>query len=200
MDEKQEHVVDNVAPPSYSPPAPPTKEQNWINGPSVGPERDDSHLANIIQPAPIAAPQQTSSGHVTPQINEGDAPARVTPLKRLKTVPAWIDCRFCEHMTKTEVREQINEENPSGIVVLLMCLVCCPLLLCLPLMRSKTSTWHHTCSRCKKTVAVRQENGTVEVKEPPPAEDEPSRFGARNQQQMAEAKAKLAAETSPKTK
>lgn len=73
------------------------------------------------------------------------------------------------------------ELTPRSLMMCLVCLVCCPLLLCLPLMMSKTQSWTHTCSDCSAVVAIRGQQGDIEVKEPPPSKLVPSKFGAANQ-------------------
>ncbi|KAF2223920.1 hypothetical protein BDZ85DRAFT_94767 [Elsinoe ampelina] len=113
-DNKQQHSTTRE-PTSHAQPPPPeyTRNETWINGPQVGPQREDNDLQNIIQTEP-AATEKTNSGNATPQIDMGDAPAMVTPPKRLGTVPAWIDCPFCDKMTKTDCQVKVEEENPSG--------------------------------------------------------------------------------------
>ena len=75
---------------------------------------------------------------------------------------------------------------PTRIVLCLICLVCCPLLLCVPCMTNKSSRWFHTCSNCNQLVAVRLASGIVEVKEPLPPKMVPSKYGAVRDQSEAE--------------
>ncbi len=59
-----------------------------------------------------------------PEIARPASPVMVTPLQQLQTKPAWIDCTFCERMAKTSVREQVDEESPSGYVQVSYCFIC----------------------------------------------------------------------------
>jgi hypothetical protein len=67
----------------------------------------------------------------------------------------------------------------------LVCLVCCPLLLCLPAMMDKTLSWIHACTSCNAIVAVVGQNGQVEVQAPQGSQQVPSKFGAATQMSTA---------------
>ncbi|KAH6662278.1 hypothetical protein B0J14DRAFT_610931 [Halenospora varia] len=129
--------------------------------------------------------------YATPKIDVSSGPAMVTPFKLLQRDPQWIDCPFCKRMAKTKVTLKEEKEEPSGIMMCLVCLVCCPLLLCLPMMMGKTQSWTHACSSCNAIVAIRGQHGEIEVKEPLPSKLVPSKFGAANHASMAEAVAPI---------
>ncbi|OAR00863.1 hypothetical protein LLEC1_02733 [Akanthomyces lecanii] len=89
--------------------------------------------------------------------------ATVTPLNQLGDTPEWIDCPFCQTRTKTTVRKEGG--NMQIIVGAVLCLVCV-CLTCLPCMLHwfEDTEWH--CSHCKKKVAIRQNEGAIQVLAP----------------------------------
>lgn len=48
------------------------------------------------------------------------------------------------------------------------------------MMTNTTKSWAHACSNCSAVVAIRGQNGTIEVKEPLPSKEVPSKYGAAN--------------------
>ncbi|KAG8625357.1 hypothetical protein KVT40_007108 [Elsinoe batatas] len=105
MDDDRQQQCIGIEPTMNTQTPPPgyTRDETWINGPEVGPQRDDNNLQNITQTVTVyrhAVAEKTSSGNATPQIDIGDAATMVTPPKRLGIVPAWIDCPFCDKATK----------------------------------------------------------------------------------------------------
>jgi hypothetical protein len=55
-------------------------------------------------------------------------PVMVTPLANLQSQPANVDCPYCKAVRLTEVRQV--DAGDDGMIQCLICLVCCPLLLC----------------------------------------------------------------------
>lgn len=155
----------------------------------------DRSLPPYAEANTAPAPQRQSV--LGPTIDAPEDAVMVTPLELLQKSPANIDCLFCQKMTRTKVREQVDEESPSGYVlssfpfssrqpaltadslmVCLICLVCCPLLLCLPAFSTKTYRWFHNCDNCNAVVAIKSQDGSIDVKKPQPSKLVPTRFGA----------------------
>lgn len=136
----------------------------------------DGGTDSITQKPKINTPELPKDA--TPRIDVSSGPAMVTPIKLLQRDPQWIDCQFCERMAQTKVTLREESDEPSGILMCLVCLVCCPLLLCIPCMMGKTQSWIHACSSCNAVVAIRGEHGKIDIKEPPPSKLVPSEFGA----------------------
>jgi len=147
--------------------------------PAIGPDLNDASLADIIKEEPISM-ANTNRRTIAPQIDPASAPAMVTPLGRLGLVPAWIDCPHCQRMTETTVRDDLKIERTSGIVTCLVCLVCCPLVFCLP--TTETHSYIHTCSKCSATVAIKEPDGNVRIIGPMQPELGPSKYGSRGDQ------------------
>lgn len=102
------------------------------------------------------APTVQPPAGVTP----GQAVGRVTPLNQLSNTPQWIVCPFCHRCTKTTVRQE--GESTQIIVGAVLCLVCV-CLACLPCMLHwfEDTVWH--CSECKNKVAMRRNEGAIEI-------------------------------------
>lgn len=45
-------------------------------------------------------------------------------------------------------------------------------------MMNKTESWIHACSNCNAVVVIRGQHGEIEVKEPLPLKEVPSKYGA----------------------
>lgn len=154
--------------------------------------------------AEVLPPHRQSVGVVA--IDTPEDAVMVTPLELLSKSPANIDCLFCNNMAYTKVQLQTQEEPPSGyvefdpslprealivdsLVICLTCLVCWPLLCCLPAWSKKKHTWVHHCSHCNALVAIKSEDGGIDVKKPQPARLVPTKFGAAREQEQSEKKA-----------
>ncbi|KAM3511231.1 hypothetical protein MY11210_005100 [Beauveria gryllotalpidicola] len=122
-----------------------------------GPSQDtavEHHLPSYEQAktAPIGQPP----AGVAP----GQAFGTVTPLNQLSNTPQWIVCPFCHRRTKTTVRQE--GDSMQIIVGAVLCLVCV-CLACLPCLLHwfEDTAWH--CSECKNKVAMRKNEGAIEV-------------------------------------
>ncbi len=78
------------------------------------------------------------------------------------------------------------ELRAHSLVICLMCLICWPLLCCLPAFTDKSYRYFHTCSNSNNLVAIRTQNGGIEVKERPLPKAVPSKYGAARDQSEAE--------------
>ncbi|KAJ6788574.1 hypothetical protein PWT90_05333 [Aphanocladium album] len=133
-------------------PAEPQPTHNHI--PSQGtaaehhpPSYDQAQNAHAAGQPPAAVPQK-------------QVPAIVVPLNQLSDMPQWIDCPFCHKRTQTTVRKEGG--NMQIIVGAVLCLVCV-CLTCLPCLMHwfEDTDWH--CSECKNKVAMRKNEGSIEV-------------------------------------
>jgi LITAF-like zinc ribbon domain len=64
------------------------------------------------------------------------------------------------------------------IIYCLTCLVCCPLLLCLPCILKGEKSHVHFCGNCRSKVAIRKPDGKVEIMKPLPVGLVPSKYAA----------------------
>lgn len=121
-------------------------------------------------------PQQPEAAASAQPVHER-GPRMVTPLSRLGGQPADVDCPYCRRVAKTDVRrvssddsgyvltagdclgfsERLTREN--RLIQCLICLVCCPLLLCY---RPDEHTNHH-CSLCGRQLTHQPHGGQVTV-------------------------------------
>ncbi|KAJ3479669.1 hypothetical protein NLG97_g8263 [Lecanicillium saksenae] len=151
-DELHMQAMPQSQPQQQTGPAQPQPTHNHI--PSQGaaaehhpPSYDQAQKAPAAGQPPAAMPQT-------------QAPATVVPLTQLSDMPQWIDCPFCHKRTQTTVRKEGG--NMQIIVGAVLCLVCV-CLTCLPCLMHwfEDTDWH--CSECKNKVAMRKNEGAIEV-------------------------------------
>jgi len=121
------------------------------------------------------------NGFYAGQTPNGQPAPLVSPLQNLGKDAAPIDCPYCNESAVTVVTMIKQDPENCGIIYCLTCLVCCPLLICLPMILKGKDEWHHACANCKNKVAIRYEDGRVEVLQPAHGQLVPSQYTSHPQ-------------------
>ncbi|KAI4863279.1 hypothetical protein F4820DRAFT_450142 [Hypoxylon rubiginosum] len=110
--------------------------------------------------APKDMPKDTPKDNKAPLVSVEPNARVVTPLHMLGENPAWINCPFCRHCTKTRVtREGTSTQTLAGAVLCLFC-VC---LACLPCVGGWCENTNIFCSSCNNRVATIPHDGPIQL-------------------------------------
>lgn len=156
-----------IEPPAYfpatvtSPPAQPQGE--IVQAPAQQPQPEQTQPQPQHQPQTPLSPipdsyAQKNTETMNPHHN---GIPLVTPINMLQgESPQWIDCPWCYQRTQVTVeRHGTSMQMLTGILCCLFC-VC---LACVPCIAGWFEETQYSCGNCKKLVARRDDNGTINV-------------------------------------
>ncbi|XXH02039.1 hypothetical protein Hte_008404 [Hypoxylon texense] len=104
--------------------------------------------------------KDTPKGDKKPQASAGSNVRVVMPLHLLTEDPAWINCPFCRHRTKTRTtRQGTSTQTLAGAVLCIFC-IC---LACVPCAAGWCENVHIFCSSCNTRVATIPHDGPIQV-------------------------------------
>ncbi|OKL62623.1 hypothetical protein UA08_01246 [Talaromyces atroroseus] len=167
-----EHHGQNNSPLGYNPAAGPEQEITAITTAPVQQETLHKESEKVIASLapdyfdPIAAVDVLALA----------APPLVIPLEQLNDAPKLVDCPFCKYRAMTKVTEENSTQ--TGIAALFCCLFCGIIGVCVPYICKWAQDYHHFCTHCGAKVAIRPNDGPVQVQKPSGPASMPSAYPA----------------------
>ncbi|KAI3336677.1 hypothetical protein HD806DRAFT_14223 [Xylariaceae sp. AK1471] len=124
-----------------------------------GPAPPTSMPPSMIQEETINHSNTPVADNVPQVVIEGN-PRMVTPLHKLTSEPAWIDCPLCNRTTKTRITKEGSSEQTLAAA---LCCIFCICLTCLPCVAGWCENIHIWCTGCGRKVAMIPHDGPIKV-------------------------------------
>ncbi|KAH8700432.1 LITAF-like zinc ribbon domain-containing protein [Talaromyces proteolyticus] len=170
------HNQNDGPPPAYSnPPAGGSAPEIAVIEAATEPQHtvnQGSEKIALVSPDAAIQTASTDVAATSPPADEltktipGQPVPQVTPLEKLNDQPALIDCPFCQYRAMTRVNEE--DSSQTSIAALFCCIFCGIIGACIPYICKWAQDFHHFCTHCNAKVAIRSNEGPVQVLRPTP--------------------------------
>jgi len=149
---------------------------------------DETQFTKTATPNSNPVQVETAQPNQTTNIQALGAPPRVRLLNQLREEPEFIDCPFCQKMTKTRVnKEATTMTTIAGIFCCLLC-ICAA---CVPCLFGWCHDTDHYCTNCNAKVAHLPHDGVIQVFSPVATGTVPSKYAPVKPMQYPQAQQEL---------